>query len=55
MGYDPILGGEIMAGGMPPKKRLTKKPVTKKTTTKKPVTKKTTTKKPVKKSSCGCK
>ena len=55
MGYcDSTLGGEIMSGGMPPKRRVSKKtakkPVVKKTA-KKPVVKKTRTKK----AGCGCK
>ena len=62
MGCDATLGGEIMSGGMPPKRRVSKKtakkPVVKKTA-KKPVVKKTV-KKPIvkktrtKKAGCGC-
>jgi len=53
MGCDTTLGGEIMSGGMPPKRRVSKKtakkPVVKKTV-KKPMVKKTRTKK----AGCGC-
>jgi hypothetical protein len=62
---DNLLGGEIMRGGMPPKRRtVAKKPVAKKPVAKKPAAKKPVTKKPVakksvkktvKKTGCSCK
>ena len=48
--FDSLLGGEFMAGGMPPKKTA-KKPAAKKPAAKKPAAKK-----PSKKGgNCGCK
>ena len=57
MAVDPLLGGEIMSGGMPPKKyNIAKKPAAKKPAAKKPAAKKPAAKKPaVRKAGCGCK
>lgn len=58
--FDSVLGGELMAGGMPPKKTV-KKPVAKKSVAKKPAVKKPAAKKPAAKKpskkggNCGCK
>ena len=58
--FDSVLGGELMAGGMPPKKTAkkpaVKKPAAKKPVAKKPAVKKPAAKKPSKKGgNCGCK